>query len=1176
MSQFGPNKGKPIDVFNDDIPFGDDATEQFLSQDIDFNDPLQVQRAGQALNDLNIDVPRNLKGQITNNQAFQDRIYTLQSKRAQQMVDLNVMVNKSRVDFNNKVQARYRQLEDKNGNPQFGNLVDDIGKFGDEIIKQNSQSLQDPLTRERYAAMFKNEVKNQQLDAKGQARTQQLEYLRGSYDIQHEGLLALAKSNSLMDGGLLIKDFSQQLAIGVDQGVLSEEEAVEKEQNFRKALATDKVTALKEKFDLNTKQAVQAQPGLNVDGVLQGLNPIGDYKAAFLEAGRALNRAHGLTHNKDGSAITKFSDVRPGGVPGAQLAGDGQTKLPRVREAQSKSRVVTSRKDLTPQELGQVVKTLFPGGGPATTQSAFGFGGGNTTGGAIAPAIKRRADLVSTGMSIEDATLQTIDEFLAKGEVSLAASSPARVAKANEKTTQANKGTVEGIDNSIKVAEKEIDELVDQGVMLPNEGTQLKKEIQNKFSSMLKTAAAARTKEAARDITAKNALTKAAGQQVNAVMDLIKSGKQVSPDKLAAVEDSIKGTSLETTYQQQINKAKAMSVFSTLSRDARQRTINETDGALNKEFAALNEKLNKQYADDPVQALVDQEFMQINPIDFNGDNLGEQLEIRGLIADVTEKQTGRVNAGLTNQEIKDFTKAFNQADDAVKSRMLGQISTSMSPRAARELYSSFDKKGQGYLAAAGSFYAQGGEGMAAADIVLAGHKALSSSEFKGKDALNEALEIPEVITKDGSPVKGWKGLTTPGSMINALIGGETGSLFPDKRAFKGMEKQIKERAKLIYAGLTAEKGELGDKSIDSGRLKEAMTLALGGEPIYIGGKQSAVLRPDLNTDAEQVNNMLMSMTRADLGRLGGVKNLDNLITVGALGEKEAITKLFMKDAEYVAQGPGRYEVYVNGLALNNNEGKPFILDTNILSGKEGLVKPKSKSMQDALNGKQMLSQLQDAKEDELLNPESGIITDILAHNNIIQTSDGLKDVSNTAVDDIDAAFKVGSSLDIPGEDIVAFYDIQTNDTGEIGLPAEEFARLAVQHGSKYGITEDMAYSDRAQMAMVGELYKELQGKLEKNGIPATIRDVRAAQVLGINDATKLIKALDTDPNTDITDVFSPTQIAKFPELLSGDVTDVFYKVSDLAFEEDAFEEIENPVGFTMGDEGIEAQEGFLN
>lgn len=1065
MSQFGPTKGRPVNVFNDDIPFGDEATENFLSGDIDFADPMQAERAGQVLNDLNIDIPRNLNGSINNDRALQDRIFTLQSKRAQQMVDLNIMVNKSRVDFNDQVQKRYQSVSDDKGNPRFGTLQEDIGTIGKEIMNFNAQSLQDPLVKERYMSLFKNEVNNQQIDAKGQARTQQLGYMRSSYDVQHQGLLALSKSNGLMDGGLLIKDFSQQLAMGVDQGVLSEDEAVEKEQNFRKALATDKVTGIKEEFDLNTKQVLDAQPASNTESILQGMNPLGKYRAQFNEAGKALDRAAGLTHHKDGTAVTKLSDITPGGLPPQQLAADGRTKNPRV-------------KGVNPQ---------------------------------------------------------------------------ARVAKANEKTALDSAGTVEGLDNSIQQAETKIDELEKQGVMLPNEAGKLKKEIRNKFSTMLKTAASSRSKEAGRRVKTNAALNKTAQKNVEGVLKLVQEGRPVSPDKLAAVEDSIQGTALEGQYQHKINKAKAMSVYSNLSQAARQGIIDETEGPLAGDFTKLNTKLNESYIKDPVKALVDQGFMEVQPLDFNADNLGEQLEVRGVIADVTESQTGRVSAGLTNEEVKSFTKAFEGSDDITKARMLGQISTSLSPRAARELYSSFDKKGAGYLATAGSFYGQGGQGVDIADTILAGSQTLKNKDFKGLKELNAMINSGLLPSKEGdlkvNPLSKILGI---GALADSVTSGERKSLlFPDSRSFKGMERQVMDRVKLAYAGLTAEKGDLSNESVDNDRLNQAVTIALGGEPIQIGGKSSTVLRPDLATSGEDVNKMISGITRADIGRLGGIKGLDNLLEKGVF-EDSGVTKLFTKDAEYTSLGQGKYGLTVNGMALLNANGDEFVLDTNILQNKEGLVKPKSKTMQEALQSKQMLSQLQDEQEEGLTNIENGAITDLMAHNNIMQTTDGLKDVSNNSVDDIDAAFQVGASLDVPAEDIIALYDGQTNEVGDVGLPTEEFARLATEYGKDFGVTEDMSYDPKAQMAMVGALYKEISTKLTKAGIVPTVRDVRAAQVLGDNKAIKLIKVLEADPETPIEEVFSAAEIAKFPELYSGDVTDVFYKITDLSFEDDAF------------------------
>lgn len=1044
MSTFGPEDN----IFEEDAPQGQATLQQkygFGGRQVPGFNKLQKNLAFQDPNLQNLDF-HNYEGVSP----ISKELYRHLTQHVDNSSITNSNLSKGRTAMASYINERYKILEDDKGNPKYLSLVDDTKKQGNKILAEISAGIPEGVDKEQFIASFKNELINYELDASREARAQQRNYALASFDNQHNSYIAASKANKTVPSGQYLNAFSQQLAAGVEQGILTEEEAIDREGALRQELKQDRLNNINQRFNEVTSSIVKPRSPFGIEAFWQSLNPGQDHRLRYINAGLRLEGKDPVELSQIGdntvsqkSGAVSLSDMMPGGLPMPGAEGKG----PKISQEKA------MRKRSKP---------------------------------------KGRKE-------IEEENLQVLRD-------------------------------------SVQAAEEELNNMQQEGLITPEEVKVEKSKLDNRYKSLIKSAAAQRAKEA----TELNKVVKAAqaemDKQIQGTLDLVKKGKQVPEDNFFMLEEAIKDTPLEKKYQAKINQAKALSVFTGLSQDARQKYLNSNlPPAIKNELLSINDSIEKESREDPIGSLQSRGMVDLTPLDVEKD-LVSQLQVRGTVADYAKLHDGRTSHGLTSEEVESLGNFLGSLDVAEKTQVLKQINEGLGKERANQLYASL---GDPSLALAGHLSSQGSKGQKQANIALIGANALKNKEIKSLPKFKEQLSA------------------------ELFVG------IPEGPEGDGMREQLLQRASLMYAGLSKKELDFSNE-LNPDRMQKAMHLALGGQPITLGGKDSLVLSPSVNDDRDSVNKELKNLDIMSVGKLGGIKNIESIIDLpptvtGSETFQKEISRAFMEDFTYESAGNGKYLVMDNGTPLRRaDNNQPFILDIAQLRGETRPPIKAKESMEEVKTGLEMAQQL-GVERDKRFSDQ---VMNILESENMkVKTSAGLKDVSHMAADELDVAFGLEELTGVDAKDLITYYDSLSIEVGEESpLTQDEWSRLVADHGTKYNIgIGDMA-DPRAQMAMLGELYKEIKGGLERRGVDnPTVRDIKIAHVLGNTAASKLINASLKNPDLEASDIFSAEEIAKHPELLAGDVVDIYYRVSDLALEGE--EETQEPFDGSNLEEG---------
>lgn len=132
-----------------------------------------ISSVGKAFQQTEVDeISANLGNFISN----QGKEYFEKSKVAHQTGLLANKMSEATIEFMKAKEGRYKQVTDKNGNPMFTTLVDDVGKLGDDIIKRVGDNIIDPEVRAKFKAQFTGYLANQKISAFKHAQAQQKQF----------------------------------------------------------------------------------------------------------------------------------------------------------------------------------------------------------------------------------------------------------------------------------------------------------------------------------------------------------------------------------------------------------------------------------------------------------------------------------------------------------------------------------------------------------------------------------------------------------------------------------------------------------------------------------------------------------------------------------------------------------------------------------------------------------------------------------------------------------------------------------------------------------------------------------------------------------------------------------------------------------------------------------------
>lgn len=208
-----------------------------------------VSAAGQALQENRVGQMQEQIGQMV---AAEGRKYFEESKRAHQTGQLSNMMSEATTQFIQEQQARYQQVTDKDGNPTFQKLPDDIKSIGDRIANDLSAKTNDTEVVRRFKNDFGNYVTNQQIQALKTARNQQIDFSRASLNTGLGTILQQGVNDDIDNLGSYGAQARQLLDDSLQGGVISAQDHARMIDDFNATLTT---SALKHAIKNNTAQA---------------------------------------------------------------------------------------------------------------------------------------------------------------------------------------------------------------------------------------------------------------------------------------------------------------------------------------------------------------------------------------------------------------------------------------------------------------------------------------------------------------------------------------------------------------------------------------------------------------------------------------------------------------------------------------------------------------------------------------------------------------------------------------------------------------------------------------------------------------------------------------------------------------------------------------------------------
>jgi hypothetical protein len=164
------------------------------------------------------------------------------------------------LEFKKAQQQRESQVVDKNGNPNFMTLSDDIGILGKDIIKRTSSKMLDSEVSQRFTNDFGNFVANQQVLSLKKARNQQISYSRASLDKGLGSLMAQGISDDIDNLKSYENSGQQLLNDSLQGGFISHEEYNKMSADFSTAMREGAIQNSIDNEPARAAQILQSSP----------------------------------------------------------------------------------------------------------------------------------------------------------------------------------------------------------------------------------------------------------------------------------------------------------------------------------------------------------------------------------------------------------------------------------------------------------------------------------------------------------------------------------------------------------------------------------------------------------------------------------------------------------------------------------------------------------------------------------------------------------------------------------------------------------------------------------------------------------------------------------------------------------------------------------------------------
>jgi len=150
-------------------------------------------------------------------------------------------MSRSTKEFLMGSQQRASTTTDKEGNPTFGSLVEDVGKLGKDTLAKYLDGVSDPVIRQKLTANFEAQVAQSQLQTMTTAKKQQGDFAAASYAELKDTTMKQAGLDKADNISMYMGRLQEVLAGNVSSGLLSAEEAKKELLNTERTLKVDHV-----------------------------------------------------------------------------------------------------------------------------------------------------------------------------------------------------------------------------------------------------------------------------------------------------------------------------------------------------------------------------------------------------------------------------------------------------------------------------------------------------------------------------------------------------------------------------------------------------------------------------------------------------------------------------------------------------------------------------------------------------------------------------------------------------------------------------------------------------------------------------------------------------------------------------------------------------------------------
>ena len=188
--------------------------------------------------------------------------YLQKSQQALSTTVYDMNMDKAVKEFNTQQQERIEQSTDKDGNPTFGTLPDDVQSIGDSVLASRMSTILDPNASAQFARDFRNFTSGQVVRSASTARRQELDFNRSQVKSTVSATINKALVSDIDDVDRDLAGMKKSLDSYLSSGAISKQE-------YDTYMNSTKSTVYKAKWSESINlNAVGAKEALSADTAL--------------------------------------------------------------------------------------------------------------------------------------------------------------------------------------------------------------------------------------------------------------------------------------------------------------------------------------------------------------------------------------------------------------------------------------------------------------------------------------------------------------------------------------------------------------------------------------------------------------------------------------------------------------------------------------------------------------------------------------------------------------------------------------------------------------------------------------------------------------------------------------------------------------------------------------------